>query len=109
MSNENVSKELVRIANACLNKKADSDELYNYVKNILDTNDYILDEVLEDAMEYTNNFEIIKMLQEISEITSYCKSIVGKDKKHIVLIFLRFHLFLSKRRVLLLNLLKILK
>jgi hypothetical protein len=81
MSNENVSKELVRIANACLNKKADSDELYNYVKNILDTNDYILDEVLEDAMEYTNNFEIIKMLQEISEITSYCKSIVGKDKK----------------------------
>lgn len=81
MSNENVSKELIRIANACLNKKADSDELYHYIKNILDTNDYILDEVLEDSMEHTNNFEIISMLQEISEITSYCKSIVGKDKK----------------------------
>lgn len=79
MSNENVSKELLRIANACLNNKADSDELYHYVKNILDTNDYILDEVLEDCLEQTNNMEIIGMLQEISEITSYCKSIIGKD------------------------------
>lgn len=79
MSIENVSKEFLKLANACLNNKTDSNELYNYVKNILDSNDYILDEVLEECMEYTNDLEIISMLQEISEITSYCKSIIGKD------------------------------
>jgi hypothetical protein len=79
MSTENVSKELVKLANACLNNKTDSDELYHYIKNILDNNDYILDEVLENCMEHTNNYEIINMLQQISEVISYCKSIVGKD------------------------------
>jgi hypothetical protein len=79
MPTKNISKELIKLANDCLNNKVDSDELYQYIKNILDTNDYILDEVLEECMEHTNNYEIINMLQEISEVISYCKSIDGKD------------------------------
>ena len=81
MSTENLSKELVELASNCINNKADSNEIYQFIKKILDSNDYVLDDILDECLEHTNDFEIMGMLQEISEITTYCKSVVGKDKK----------------------------
>lgn len=79
MTDTNLPKELVRLANGCLNNKIKTDELCQKIKSILLSNNYILDEVLEACTEYTSNFEIVEMLQKISEQISYSKVIQGKD------------------------------
>lgn len=97
MTDINPSKELVKLATGYLNHKVDSDELSKSVKKILISNDYVLDEVLEGCMDFTTDFEVIELLQRVSEQVSYSKTVLGKDcKKYFANLFAIPILFVKK-------------
>jgi hypothetical protein len=81
MTDTNPSKELVRLATGCLSNKIPVEELSKAIKKILVSNDYILDELLEECVEFTTDFEIIELLQNVSEQVSYSKNLLGADNK----------------------------